>query len=235
MDEILDHGFVPAERAEAHARATFLKRTYSHVALAVLGFVVVESIFLSIPAIVGLGLSMTQGYTWLIVLGGFMLVTNLAEKWAHTSTDKGTQYGALALYVVAEAFIFVPLLAIATSVAGAGLISQAAIITLTLFTGLSAVALTTGKDFSFLKSGITVMGFIAIGLIVAGLIFGFNLGLWFSVAMVGLAGMSILYQTSKILKTYHTSMYVAAALGLFASLMLMFWYVITILMRFAND
>ena len=113
---------------------------------------------------------------------------------------------------------------------GPEILQQAAVITLSLFTGLSAAVLLTKKDFSFLKTGLTIGGFIAIGLIIAGSLFGFNLGLWFSVAMCLLAGGSILYQTSNLIHTYSQEQYIPAALGLFASLMLLFWYILRIFM-----
>jgi len=231
----LDRNLV-ASQVSVTERATFIRKTYLHVGLAVLLFAVVEAIFLSTPAIVKIGLAMTQGWTWLVVLGGFMFATSMAERWAMGSTDRNAQYGALLLYVVAQAFIFVPLMFMAMSVLGQPqLVLQAGIITLGLFTGLSAVALFSGKDFSFLRSALTIGGFVAIGLIVAGIAFGFNLGLWFSVAMVLLAGGSILYQTSNMVHRYRTDQYVAASLGLFGALMMMFWYILQILMRFSGD
>ena len=226
----LDQNLV-ASQVSVTERTTFIRKTYLHVALAVLLFVVVEAIFLSTPAIVKIGLAMTQGMTWLLVLGGFMFATTMAERWAMGSTDKNAQYGALMLYVVAQAFIFVPLMYMAIAIVGKPeLVMQAGIITLGLFTGLSAVALLTRKDFSFLRTGLMVGGFVAIGLIVAGTIFGFHLGLWFSAAMVLLAGGSILYQTSNMIHQYRTNQYVAASLGLFGALMMMFWYILQIFM-----
>jgi len=215
-------------------RVVFYRKTYTHLALAVLLFVLVEMIFFQIPALLEFALSLTQGWLWLLMLGGFMLVTNYAEKMAISSHDKNKQYLALLLYVVAEAFIFIPLLLISMMIAeegGANILSQAAILTLSLFTGLSAIVLLTKKDFSFLKSALTIASFIALGLIVAGTLFGFNLGLWFSVGMVALASGSILYQTSNMVHKYNEDQYVAASLGLFASLMLLFWYILSILNR----
>ena len=220
-----------AGQVSATERATFIKKTYLHVALSVLLFAIVEAVFLSTPFIVKIGMAMSQGMTWLLVLGGFMLATSAAERWAMGSTDKNAQYGALTLYVVAQAFIFVPMMYMAMSVLGQPhLVMQAGIMTLGLFTGLTAVVLLTGKDFSFLRTALTVGGFIAIGLIIAGTIFGFNLGLWFSGAMVLLAAGSILYQTSNMLHHYRTDQYVAASLGLFGALMLLFWYILRIFM-----
>ena len=217
------------------ARVAFYKKTYTHLAAAVLLFVLVETLFFQIPAIVNLALSLTGGISWLLLLGGFMLVTNYAEKLAIKSNNVQMHYTGLLLYVVAEAFIFIPLIFIAMAVAADGgfyILNQAAILTLSLFTGLSAIVFLTKKDFSFLKSALTIGFFIALGLIVAGTLFGFNLGLWFSVGMIVLASGSILYQTSNLVHKYHENQYVAASLGLFASLMLLFWYILSIL---SND
>ena len=214
--------------ASAIERAEFYRKTYLHLALALLAFIFVEAAFLNIPAIVKIGLAMTQGWTWLIVLGLFMFVTSMAEKWASNTANIKMQYAGFALYIFAEAFIFVPLLYIALAVTGdASLLSKALLITVSLFTGLTAVVFFTGKDFSFLKTALTVGGLVAIGLIVAGMIFGFDLGLVFIGAMILLAAGSILYQTSNLIHRYDTSQYVAASLGLFASFMLLLWYVIS--------
>jgi FtsH-binding integral membrane protein len=227
---------IAVSRENEIVQAAFIRKTYMHVALAVLGFVVVMTLFLNTPAIVNVGLAMAQGWTWLLVLGAFMFGTSYLERWAMNATNTRDQYLALAGYVVLEAFIFVPLIYMAIAYTGSTeLISQAAVITLFLFSGLTAVVFISGKDFSFLRSALTVGGFIAIGLIVAGMAFGFSLGLWFSVAMVALAAGSILYQTSNIMNNYHKGQYVAASLGLFASLMLMFWYVLQILMSLSGD
>jgi len=215
--------------ATSEERALFYKKTYTHLALAFLVFIGVEMLFLSSDAIINIGLSMTQGYTWLIVLGAFMFITHYAEKWAAGTENVQLQYAGFLLYIVAEAFIFVPLLYMAIFVAeDPYLLQKALVTTLALFTGLTAVVVLTGKDFSFLKSILTVGFIVALGIIVAGLIFGFDLGLVFMGAMVLLAAGSILYQTSNIIHKYHSSQYVLASLGLFASFMLLLWYVISI-------
>lgn len=216
------------------AKAAFYRKTYTHLALAVLLFILVETLFFQIPPLLEFALSLTEGWLWLLMLGGFMLVTSYAEKMALTSHDRNKQYLALLLYVIAEAFIFIPLIFIAMMIADDGgfeILNQAAILTLSLFSGLSAVVLLTKKDFSFLKSILAIGFFVALGLIVAGTLFGFNLGLWFSVGMVILASGSILYQTSNMVHKYSEDQYVAASLGLFASLMLLFWYILSILNR----
>jgi len=213
-------------------RVAFYKKTYAHVAGGVLVFILFEWLLLQSDMIIEFALSMTQGWRWLIMLGGFMFITNYAEGMALKTADKNKQYLAYGLYILAEAFIFVPLIYIAAYYMESGpeLLNQAAIVTLALFTGLSAVVFVTKKDFSFLKTGLTIGFFIAIGLIIAGALFGFNLGLWFSVGMCLLAGGSILYQTSNLIHKYSEDEYIPASLGLFASLMLLFWYVLQIFM-----
>ena len=217
--------------ATDQVRVAFYKKTYAHVAGGVLLFVLFEYLLLKSETIVTFMMSMTQGWRWLVMLGGFMLITNYAESTVIKTADKNIQYMAYALYIFAQAVIFVPLLAIAIYYTNSeDLIQQAAIVTLALFTGISAVVFVTKKDFSFIKTGLTIGFFIALGLIIAGTLFGFNLGLWFSVGMCLLAGGSILYQTSNLVHKYGTEDYIPASLGLFASLMLLFWYVLQIFM-----
>ncbi|MEM5563693.1 Bax inhibitor-1 family protein [Psychroserpens sp. AS72] len=213
-------------------RTAFYKKTYAHVAGGVLVFIVFEWLLLQSETIINFAMSMTQGWRWLIMLGGFMFITNYAEGMALKTKDKNKQYLAYGLYILAEAFIFVPMLYIAINFLedGGNVLYQASIVTLSLFTGLTAVVFVTKKDFSFLKTGLTIGFFIALGLIIAGSLFGFNLGLWFSVGMCLLAGGSILYQTSNLINKYTEDDYIPASLGLFASLMLLFWYVLQIFM-----
>jgi FtsH-binding integral membrane protein len=160
-----------------------------------------------------------------------MIITNYAESTALKTVDENKKYLMYTIYIFAEALIFVPLLYMATMYTeSARLVQKAAIVILGLFVEISLVVFIIKKDFSFLKAGLTVGFFIAIALIIAGSLFGFDLGLWFSVVMCLLAGGAILYQTSNLVNKCDTEDYIPAALGLFASLMLFFWYVLRIFM-----
>ena len=213
------------------ARAAFLTRTYAHLLGAILLFALIEVFLFSAglaEPIARTLLSMPGG--WLVVLGGFVVVSWFASRTAATSESKGAQYAALLGFVFAEALIFVPLLFVAEMQSGGGVIASAAWVTLLGFSALTAIVFFTGKDFSFL-GGIVKWGLVlALVAIVASVIFGANLGTWFSVAMVGLAGAAILYDTSKILHHYPEDRYVSASLELFASVALMFWYVLQLFM-----
>jgi FtsH-binding integral membrane protein len=220
-----------AADATGEVRAGFIRRTYGHLAGAILAFVLLE-VFLFQTALPQLMMDVlaTSRFSWLIVLGAFMGVSYLANNWATSQTSINMQYIGLAVYVVAEAIIFVPLLYLAAVVAGPDTILSAGFVTLLLFTGLTFVVLTTRKDFSFLGSILKVSCFVALGIIVASMLFGFTLGLIFSAAMVIVASAAILYNTSNILHHYNPNQHVAAALSLFASVALLFWYVLRIFM-----
>ena len=215
---------MPVATQNADVRAAFITRTYGHLLAAILAFAVIEMYLFES----GLALTIARGLlgtSWLLVLGGFILVSWLASRLAHSAESTAAQYAGLAAFVVAEAIIFVPLLYLAQSVAP-GTIQSAAMVTLMGFTGLTAIVFYTRKDFSFLGNVLKWGGIVAVLLIVAGVIFGFQLGTFFSVAMIGLAGAAILYDTSNVLRDFPASRHVAAALQLFASVAMMFWYVL---------
>ena len=219
---------VPVIDLDDQSRGTFIARTYNHLAGAIAGFTLLEVFFFR----TGLAESMARamlGTSWLLVLGGFVVVSWVARAAAHRATSQAAQYAALAGYVIAEAIIFVPLLYIANHYAP-GVIASAALITLLAFAGLTGIVFATRKDFSFLRGVLMWGGILAMVLIVGGALFGFQLGTYFSVAMVGLAGAAILYDTSNVMHHYPQDRYVAAALELFASVALMLWYVMRLLM-----
>ena len=158
-------------------RAQFIRKTYAHLAGAIAVFAALECIFLQLEPMRALGLKMaTSGAGWLIVLGAYMVVSMIANKWATSNTSIKKQYLGLGIYVVAEALIFLPMLLIAsTYFADQGLIMKAGFLTLAMVAGISLVAFTTKKDFSFLGGILKVGGFIALGLIGLSFIGGLNL------------------------------------------------------------
>jgi FtsH-binding integral membrane protein len=135
----------------------------------------------------------------------------------------------LGLYTVAESIIFLPILVIA-DLQYPGVITQAAIMTGVLFAGLTAIVFITRHDFSFLGPILTIAGMVAIGVIVCSILFGFDLGTLFSGIMILFAAGAILYDTSNIMHRYRTDQHVAASLSLFASVALLFWYILRLFM-----
>jgi FtsH-binding integral membrane protein len=214
----------PVISLDENTRGRFVARAYNHLFGAVIGFILIEVLLFKTGFAESMATAML-GTNWLLILGGFVVLSWIARYAAHRTLPLPMQYVALAVYVVGEAIIFVPLLYIAEHYAP-GAIASAALVTFLGFVGLSLVAFMTRKDFSFLRGLLFWGGIMALVLIVGGVVFGFQLGTFFSVAMVGLAGAAILYDTSNILYHYPEDRYVAAALELFASVALMFWYVL---------
>lgn len=214
---------------DADARGAFVTKTYLHLFGAIGIFTLIE-VFLFRT---GLAYPIAKGLlsvSWLLVIGGFMLVSWLASRMALTAGSLGVQYLALGGFILAEAIIFVPLLVMAEMQAE-GVIGSAAGVTMIGFGVLTGIVFYTRKDFSFLRTLLMWAGFIALGAIAGAVIFKFNLGAWFSLAMIALAGGAILHDTSNVLYHFPEDRYVGAALQLFASVALLFWYVLRLFLR----
>ena len=229
--------FSVAAAAAADERASFITKTYIHLAGAIGALVLLETILLQLPITNQLVGAMTGGMSWLIVLGAFMVVSWIANSWARSDTSPTMQYLGLGLYVVAEAVILLPLLSYARWMSDAqgspmfsGVIGTAGLATMGLFSVLTAVVFITRKDFSFMRSILMFGGFAALGLIVCAVLFKFSLGPIFTYAMIAFACGHILYDTSNVLHHYRIGQHVAASLSLFASVALLFWYVLRIVM-----
>lgn len=225
-----------AADAMPEERASFIRKTYLHLAGAVLVFTLIEGYLIMSGAGLAIAQTMLGGrWSWAIVLLAFMGISMLAQWWANSQTSKALQYAGLGLFIVAEAIIFLPLLFMAAVRSNSlEIFGQAGITTLGLFLGLTAVVFLTKKDFSFLGPILMIGGFVALGFIFSGIIFGFGMGNIFSFAMVAFAGGAILYDTSNILHKYRTDQHVAASLSLFASVALLFWYILRIFMGSRN-
>ena len=218
---------LPASAAGVDARAAFISRTYGHLLGAIAGFTALEMALFQSGIAERMATAMLS-VNWLWILGAFMIVGWLATHAAQSASSPTAQYLALGAFVAAEAIIFVPLLFIAQLYAP-GVIQSAAVVTLLGFAGLTAVAFWTRKDFSFLGGVLRWGMIVALVLIVAGAIFGFQLGTFFSVAMIAFAGAAVLYDTSNVLHHYPVDRHVAASLALFASVR------VDVLVRAATD
>lgn len=229
----------PVAQSSLEARSKFIERTYIHLAGAIAGFVAIETALLSSTTVKSFAIDvMSRGQMgWLIVLGLFMVVSWVADKWARSATSLPLQYAGLALYVVAEAVIFVPILLMATLMAGGGfeIILTAGALTGLVFTALTVFVMVSGIHFGFLRGVLLIGGIAAMGAIGVSVIFGWSLGIWFTALMIAFASGAVLYQTSMVLHDYREGQHVSAALGLFASVALLFWYVLRLVMAFSRN
>jgi FtsH-binding integral membrane protein len=226
---------VTVAQSRPSERAKFIQQTYIHLAGAVGSFVLVEILLFQTGIAQALAsFVFASRFSWLLSLGAFSLLGWFSRSLTAKADSVETQYAGLGIYVVAQALIFAPLLYLAVYFSDPSVLPTAAILTLLLFGGLTTVALTTKTDFTFLGGILKIGGFVALGLILCSILFGFTLGLLFSVVMVAFASAAILYDTSKIMRHYSTQHYVAASLELFASVALLFWYVLQVMMSLSS-
>jgi FtsH-binding integral membrane protein len=217
-------------RALSPAKRRFLGKVYGHVLAAIFAVIVIEVLLFESGFADRLA-SRMLATSWLLVLAAFMVVAWLARRAAFRTSSRALQYVGLGLYVVAKSIILVPLLYQAERFAP-GALDYAIQFTTIGALGLTAIVLLSGHDFYSLRPFLMWGGFISLIAIIAALLFGWRLGIWFDIGMIALAGASILHDTGKVLKRYRGDRYVAAALELFASIAFMFWYALRMFRRF---
>lgn len=206
---------------------SFLRATYLHLLGAIVAFIGVEIVFFQTGIAQALAPIMTSN--WLIVLGGFMVLGFLASYLTRGNVSPSAQYMQMGVTIILQALIFIPLLAYAVYFSDITVLSTAAAITLAIFGTMTAIVAYSGKNFSFLGPFLAVAGIAALIAIVGSVIFSVSLGFYFAIAMVVFAAGTVLYETSKIIHVYGEGQHVAAATNLFASVALLFYYVLTAL------
>jgi FtsH-binding integral membrane protein len=218
------------------ARAAFIRRTYAHLAGAILAFGLLLALLLQFVTPEALAQVLNAvPYSWLLVLGAFMVGGLVAQWWAQSDSSPALQYAGLGLYVVLQALIFLPIMCFAVyRLDDWTIIPTAGIMTLAVFAGLTLTVFTTKQDFSFLGSILWVGAMIALGIIVVAVLFKITLGVLFSFAMIALMSGFILYDTSNVMRYYRTDQHVAAALALFADIATLFFYILRVVMAFSN-
>lgn len=223
-------------RLSVDKRSAFITKTYNHLLAAIVAFTLI-SVYLYQSGIS----SKIASFMWsfgtfgqIAMVAAFVGIGWFASRFAGTSDSKAVQYMNLGIFTALYAVFFSPILLIATLKAP-GMIESAVGVTLAGTAVLTAIAFFTRKDFSFLR-GIVMWGFgLALIAIVGGMIFGYNLGIWFSVIMIGVSGAAILYDTSNIIHHFPEDKYVSAAIHLFSSIAMLFIYVLRLFMAFGDD
>lgn len=221
---------IPVAQAPAEARSAYMTRVYVRLLFGIGGFVL-GSWFLFATGLAYTIAEFVLSTSWLLILGGFMIVSWMSTSMLYRARSAGAQYAAYAAVVAANVLLFATPLVLAREVGPEGTIELAAQLSVIAFAALSVIAIRTSKDFSFLRGILMWGGVLALLLIVGATIFDIGLGIWFPVAMIGFAGAAILYDTQKIFRTYPLGTETAAAVNLFSSIALLFWYVLQFLMR----
>jgi uncharacterized protein len=219
---------IPVAEAPPEVRTSFMTGVYARLMAGIAAFILLEW-FLFTSGLAESIAVFVSNTNWLLILGGFMIVSWMSTSMLFKARTPGAQYAAYAAVVVANALLFAYPLYLAAEFSP-GSIELAAQISIVAFAVLSFIAIRTSKDFSFLRGFLMWGGFLALALIVLGTLSSFQLGVWFPIAMVGFAGAAILYDTQKVYRTYPPGSEIAAAVNLFSSIALLFWYVLQLVM-----
>jgi FtsH-binding integral membrane protein len=230
-----------AVNATVDSRKAFIRKTYAHLTAAIYGLVLIEFLyFKTLPLDNWVPNLFNQRFGWMALFGGYMVISWIAQNWAMSGATLGKQYAGLATYVVAFSVILCPMLWIANkfaiNISGVDFnpITIAAIATLAVFGVLTATVFISKKDFSFLGPILGISGLVIFAVILLGAFGLLNLGTGFAMLLVVFASGAILYDTSNVLHKYRTEQYVAAALALFASVGILFWYILQIVISMSN-
>ena len=221
---------IPVADAPVEQRKAFMTRVYVRLLAGIAAFVI-GSWWLFATGLAYTIADFVLGVSWLLILGGFMIVSWMSTSMLYRTSSAAGQYAAYAAVVVANILLFATPLVLAEQQGPPGTIELAAQLSGVAFIALSVIAITTSKDFSFLRGLLMWGGVLALLLIVGSVLFGTGLGVWFSVAMIGFAGAAILYDTQRVYRTYPLGSETAAAVNLFSSIALLFWYVLQLLTR----
>lgn len=201
-----------------------LRNTYALLAMTLL--------FSALMAGASVALGIQQLNIFVFFIGAYGLMF-LVHKTANSavgllSTFAFTGFMGFTLGPIISAYLTLP--------NGGALIMNALAMTGLTFIGLSAVALTTKKDFSFLGNFLMAGAIVLILAMVAGLIFNIPaLSLMVSAGFVLFASAAILYQTSEIVHRAGETNYILATVTLYVSIYNLFISLLAILGIMSND
>lgn len=229
-------------------RITFLRKTYAHLGGALIAFAVFTALMMKYATGLSLRLAMagSGGFgSFVLVLGAFFLVSWLCQKLATSQTSRGLQYLGLGLGVVMWSVLAQPIIWFtiikfrATGMAltddallspqATKILGEAAILTIAIFLGLTLTVFYTKKDFTPMAGFLSIGLWALIGLGIASALFGFHMGAIYSGLVVALMAGYILVQTSQVMNYFPPTMYVAAALMLFGTVVTLFIHLLRIL------
>ncbi len=234
------YGAVTIADTAVDEQTTFLRKTYLHLLGAVLAFIGLLVMWFKTGLASDVVMTMFSGtWSWVIVMGAFLLVSYLANRWANSATSLTMQYAGLGLYVFAESIIFLPILYIINRFfppeQAQNIITTSALATLTLFGALTATILFTRADVTFMGKFLWFGGISLFGIALIAAFMGTGLGVWFPILGALLMCGYILYETSAMLHIMRPGQHVAAALMLFSSLATLFYYILRIAMELAAN
>ena len=192
----------------AERKSALVTRVYTKLTLSVLALALIEALVFAlvgaeaVVAFTAQNVKLAGGLLLLLCIVGPMVGNAILAR----NPTRGKMYALLGYYVLLESAILLPLLAIAAVYFGTTIIWQACGLTAAMF-----VALSSGEEYDKL--------------------FGFELGTWFTVALIFFACGYILYDTSNMLLYSQDDDDILCTISLFTSLMTLFFYILRLLME----
>lgn len=216
-------------------KVQFYRRTYLHVA----AYMAIFAGLIAGMMVVGIDQAMMQlmassKWVYLGIMMAFMFGVGIVEGFVARTQDVTMKYVGAGACLLLYALFSVALISFVVNYT-TNVLPTAVLITLSIAVALSVIAFTTRKDFSFLRSGLMMVGIAMVVMIVASIAFGFELGSWFSIIGILYASGCLLYTTSNMIHHYTPDQYIEASVQLFGSLWLLFMYVLQLLMSFLGD
>lgn len=233
---------VPVAFADTQTRLAFLRKVYAMFGGAMIVWAGTALFVMTNETLLAWTLSVFTGFLGIILfmVGAFFILRMTAGSFPLNLVGLG-------VFGVLEGFISAPLIFYALAQAapagtaasdvlasGTGLLTQAFGLTAIVFGGLSAYAITTKRDFSFLRAALWI-GFallFGIGLLsMFGIGEGFVMGWGWSAAWVLLMSGFVLYDTQNIMKRFPASAAASAAAILLVDFVMLFKHILLLLSR----
>jgi FtsH-binding integral membrane protein len=226
---------VPVSRASASERSAYLQKT---LGLTVAG--------LGIASVTGIGTAfglammpgMLTGYVPMVAILGMWAISNFV---AQPMVFRGPKAVGFVLGTAAQGVAMGFLLLVAAYASAAALGNPFTLIALAMgltgFTGLGMAAYvwTSKKDFSLIGAGLSAMSIPMLILMAVSFAFpsfiGGTLGIVMSAVFVLISAAGLVYQLNKVIHEYDTSMHIEGAYTISMGLLVLFWNILSLLMR----
>jgi modulator of FtsH protease len=220
----MNPNFSVASRASSSALATnkLIRNTYTLLSMTLL--------FSAATAVAGVMMNVSQGLALGATIGAIAMLWFVLPRTANSATGIPVIFGitgllGLGLGPVLNFYLAVNPSIVMTAMGGTGAI----------FLGLSAYALTTRKDFSFLAGFLMVGMFVVIGAMLANLFLNIPaMALALDVGIIMIMSGFILFQTSTLVNGGETN-YIMATASLFLSILNLFQALLHLLGAFGGD
>ena len=226
----------PVAQISVSARLKFLQKVYGWMAAAMVlcgvgTYVSITTGLAELPLRMGFGGAIVMTLAWV----GLGWVVNKVRHQPVVNVIAFAAYALFTGFVVSGIVMVAMIVSLQTGGGAMSLVWQAFGITAGMFGGLSIYAITTKRDFSWMR-GILVIGMFAVlGLLIVDWFVQstiFSMAVSFLTIMV--FGGFVLYDTQKILREYPENEYIPAAVALFTNFVILFMHILRLLIMLAS-